>query len=255
MVTSVSAPYNEGEWTTITEKLDIEKACQQENIRRFTQANDTPALLPDQINLLGWTADSEISNRILLGYEDPQLHPTINKLVKYLKLHDSILQEGYIPATITMDEFIESWRKCKEYTTLGKLGIHFGHFKASSMDLVLTEIDTIMINICLSTGYSLRCWLTGIDVMIPKKVDSQQMDNLRTIVLLEADFNFICKFIGKRVMHNAEKHNNITQEQYDSRKRKSSIIHATNKQLTFNIINTRKQDSALMILDAKSCYD
>lgn len=95
----------------------------------------------------------------------------------------------------------------------------------------------------------------GIDIMIPKKADSQRVDKLRTIVLMEADFNFVNKIIGKRVMANAERANNLASEQYGSRKSKSSIVHATNKQLTFDIINVTKSDTALMVLDAKSCYD
>jgi Reverse transcriptase (RNA-dependent DNA polymerase) len=56
-------------------------------------------------------------------------------------------------------------------------------------------------------------------------------------------------------MANAEEAGNLAVEQYGSRKGKSSIAHATNKQLTFDIININKQDTALMVLDAKSCYD
>jgi Reverse transcriptase (RNA-dependent DNA polymerase) len=98
-------------------------------------------------------------------------------------------------------------------------------------------------------------WHHGIDIMIPKKADSQRVDKLRTIVLMEADFNFINKIIGKRIMKNAETANNLAAEQYGSRKQMSSILHATNKQLTFDIVNSTKQNTALLILDAKSCYD
>lgn len=254
-VTSVIAPNEEGEWVSVTEKQEIEEACQQENIRRFTQANDTPALLSDQIEILGWTAEKDGAQSILRGIEDPRLHPSINKLVNCLQTHESIRNSGSIDTSISTEEFQDGWRKCKEYTTSGKSGIHFGHFKASCMDPILTKLDRCMLEILLKSGYSLKRWLQCVDVMIPKKADSNRVDKLRTIVLLEADFNYMNKLIGKRVMHNAEAHNNIAPEQYGSRKRKSSIIHATNKQLTFDIQNTRKQDSTLLILDAQSCFD
>jgi Reverse transcriptase (RNA-dependent DNA polymerase) len=254
-VTSVVAPNEDHEWVLLTDKMAIEKACQEENVRRFTQANDTPALLPEQVELLGWTADSEVSNNILQGNEDIRLHPNINKLVKYLQINESIQNLPGIDKYITTEEFQEGWRKCREFTATGKSGIHFGHFKASCLDPELTEFDKDMLNISLTTGYTLQRWLYGIDVMIPKKADSIRVDKLRTIVLLEADFNFLNKLIGKRVMFHAEKHNNIAKEQYGSRKKKSSILHATNKQITFDILNIKKQDSTLLILDAKSCYD
>jgi hypothetical protein len=62
----------------------------------------------------------------------------------------------------------------------------------------------MMAEISLKTGYSLSRWHTAIDVMIPKKSNSHRVEKLRTIVLMEADFNFLNKLIGKRVMAHAE---------------------------------------------------
>jgi hypothetical protein len=56
-------------------------------------------------------------------------------------------------------------------------------------------------------------------------------------------------------MRHAELHGAIAPEQYGSRKDKSSIQHATNKALLFDIQRQKKQDSALIILDAEACYD
>jgi hypothetical protein len=88
------------------------------------------------------------------------------------------------------------------------------------------------VEVSLTTGYSLQRWQQGIDVMIPKKTDSLKVTKLRTIVLMEPDFNCLNKLIGKRIMGNAEQFNTIAQEQLGSRKCKSSIQQALNKQLT-----------------------
>jgi Reverse transcriptase (RNA-dependent DNA polymerase) len=107
----------------------------------------------------------------------------------------------------------------------------------------------------LSTGHTLKRWQQGIDVMIPKKVDSLRVDKLRTIVLMEADFNFLNKVIGKRVMEKAEQSGSIAPEQFGSRKQKSSIHHAVNKQLTTDILRQDRKSFCLITLDAKACYD
>jgi hypothetical protein len=91
--------------------------------------------------------------------------------------------------------------------------------------------------------------------MIPKKTNSFRVDKLRTICLVEPDFNFMNKLFGKRMMALAEKNDTIAPEQYGSRKKKSSILHATNKQLVFDIVRQTKLNVSLMVLDAKSCYD
>jgi hypothetical protein len=56
-------------------------------------------------------------------------------------------------------------------------------------------------------------------------------------------------------MANAEKANSIAPEQYGSRKHKSAIKHALNKALLFDMQRQRKEDTALMTLDAEACYD
>jgi Reverse transcriptase (RNA-dependent DNA polymerase) len=91
--------------------------------------------------------------------------------------------------------------------------------------------------------------------MIPKKDGSIKVEKLRTIVLMEPDFNFINKVIGKRVMKMAENANSIAPEQFGSRKAKSSILHAVNKQLTTDLLRQDKKDFCMIILDAKACYD
>jgi hypothetical protein len=78
---------------------------------------------------------------------------------------------------------------------------------------------------------------------------------MRTICLLSADWNFGNKLLSRRIMAQEEQANTIALEQYGSRKNKSSIGHATNKAILYDIQRQKKQDSALLILDAKACYD
>lgn len=255
-VTSIEAPNDAGEWTVVSDKLLIEQGCMAENIRRFTKANHTPALTEDQVQLLGWTADSEYSRNILqTGISPPQLHEEIKIMVPFLQTPDTIAMQGLVDATINEEDFISGWKKTKEFTATGKSGVHFGHFKASIQNQTIMDIDRKLAEVSLKYGYSLTRWQQGTDIMIPKKSDSIRVDRLRTIVLFEADFNFVNKIIGKRLMNNAEQAKSLAPEQYGSRKKKSSIVHATNKVLLFDITRQRKQDAALLVLDAESCYD
>jgi Reverse transcriptase (RNA-dependent DNA polymerase) len=167
---------------------------------------------------------------------------------------ETIKQLTPIETRLTDEEFCSEWHKCREYTSCGKSGIHFGHFKASCQNVKSREVDWILAEIPLRTGYSMSRWQVGIDVMIPKK-NNHRAASLRTIVLMETDFNFLNKIIGKRVMRHAEQMDTIAPEQYGSRKNKSALLHATNKQLTLDITKQSRINSALMVLDAKSCYD
>jgi hypothetical protein len=242
---------------THTSKESIEHACMHENTRRFTQAYGTPSLLPEQIDLLGWTGNSTTAQAILAGQAQnaSDLHPGIVRLLPYISTPDKIMELGKISTLLSKEEFRRFWLKCREYTSSGRSGLHFGHFKASALDDHLTEVDRLFLEISMTHGIILNRWLQAIDVMIPKKANSVHVTKLRTIMLFEADWNYMNKLIGKRIMQQAEKATTIAPEQYGSRKQKSAILHATNKQLLFDIIRQKKSNVMLLILDATACYD
>jgi hypothetical protein len=57
------------------------------------------------------------------------------------------------------------------------------------------------------------------------------------------------------MMYNAEKAKALAPEQYGSRKRHRAMDFATNKSLTYHILQQRKQLGAVCSKDAKSCYN
>ena len=228
----------------------------EENIRKSTQAIFSPTMQIDQRKLLGWKANTQTAQQILDGTlnDHSGIHPHIQQLIPFLATPQGIKDNNPIRTDITMDEYKWLWKRSRENTSCGISGLHFGHFYASSKDLELCKLDKWFMEISLNTGCSLQRWYNGIDVMIPKKANSHRVDKLRTIVLMEPDFNFLNKVIGKRVMRLAEQASSIAKEQFGSRKNKSAIIHAVNKQLTTDILRQDRSNFCLIVLDAKDCY-
>jgi hypothetical protein len=68
----------------------------------------------------------------------------------------------------------------------------------------IAEFEASMASIPQRSGYAYKRWRKGVDVMIPKKVDSIRADELRTIVLFEPDFNFTNKDVGRKTARRAE---------------------------------------------------
>jgi hypothetical protein len=91
--------------------------------------------------------------------------------------------------------------------------------------------------------------------MLLKREGNYQIDKLNTIVLFDPEANQNFKFIGHKVMALAEKYNQLAEEQYGSRKKKTAILHALNKQLSYDILRQTNTPRALCSNDAKSCYD
>jgi Reverse transcriptase (RNA-dependent DNA polymerase) len=246
------------EWTVLTAKHDIEQACMNENQQRFTQASDTPSLLPSQLLELGWTANTPTATAILnntLSAHGHKLHETILDLAPFLSTPHTINALGSISTEVSRSDFRSAWKKCREFTSSGKSGLHFGHFIASCNDDLLTDLDRKFLEISMTHGIILQRWTQAIDVMIPKKAESIQVTKLRTIMLFEPDWNLLNKIVVGRTKIQAELSQSIAPEQYGSRKNKSAILHATNKQVLFDIVRQQKSNAALMVLDAKSCYD
>jgi hypothetical protein len=89
--------------------------------------------------------------------------------------------------------------------------------------------------------------------MIPKKVDSIRADELRTIVLFEADFNFTNKDVGRKTARRAEEnYNGFAEEQGGSRNNFRAVELALNKVLTYDHLRQLKWPGALCSNDLKS---
>lgn len=255
-VTEVTAPGVDGSLQKFHTKEDIETQLCQESIRRFSQANNTPCMQPDQISLLGPFADSPISDSILQGSCSPDipLHSGLRSLLPHLQTPATIQQAGDIDLSISLETYIKGWKKQREDTSSGG-DMHFGHFKASIFNPTLADFDRMFLEICLKTGHVLPRWKRATDIMIPKKKTSINVADMRTICLLLADWNFGNKLLSRRIMYHAESCKSIAPEQYGSRKGKSAIQHATNKALLFDLQRQQKHDAVLIVLDAKACYD
>ena len=245
----------EDEWKMVTEKTAIEMECLREGKKRFSQAINTPSLTKDQIDLLGWTANTEASTQILQGTIPITLHQDLVHIAAYLQQPATVSERPMIESIMTPEQYAAGWAKARERTASGISGLHFGHFKANSRLQATLDIDVKILQMTIHLGYSLLRWKSAVDVMIPKKADSKRAEQLRVICLMEPDFNFMNKWMGKITMANAEASNTIADEQFGSRKNKSAIQHALNKALCFDTLRAMKQDSSLTVLDAKSCYD
>ncbi len=255
-VTAIEAKTEQGEWAIFTDQCTIEQNCIKENIARFTQASHLPIMQLDSIRSLGWFAETPVAQHVLKGSvsesELDGMDESIQRMVPYLNTPPQIQE---IDCSISTSQYIYEWSKGREFTATGVSQVHFGHFKASCLDTSLVELDRWMAELSFKTGYSLLRWKKGIDVMIPKKSNSLRAEQLRTIVLMEADFNFLNKLAGKRIMENAENAQSVAEEQFGSRKAKGAINHAVNKQLALDIMRQEKRKFTLVILDAKGCYD
>ena len=93
------------------------------------------------------------------------------------------------------------------------------------------------------------------DCTLVKKANSFRVDRLRTIVLFEADFNFVNKAVSRKLARMAESKRSLTPEQYGSRKNHRAIEHVLNKRLCMDLLRQERIPVIIAPTDLKSCYD
>jgi len=84
-------------------------------------------------------------------------------------------------------------------------------------------------NIVMSSRYLLKQWQTRLNIMLQKQAGNLNVDKLRIILLIEANFNQNHKWLGRAVMHQAEHLGLLAPEQYGSHNQKLAAIQCLNK--------------------------
>jgi len=99
-------------------------------------------------------------------------------------------------------------------------------------------------------------WTTIWNLFIEKDLGTPYVDCLRTLHLIEADYNLLLKWFGPQgVLKCAEKHHQLTDNQGGSRKGRSAIDLACKKVCTFDLIRLLHYIAANIDINALACFD
>ena len=143
----------------------------------------------------------------------------------------------------------------KEVTSSGSSVVHFGHMKACSLSLPLSNFEATVSHVPYCTGYSPEEWKESVNTMIEKKGKGNKVGDLRTINLMEAGFNFNNKTMTRDILYCAERNDLLPKEQCGSRHGHCASKQASNKRLLFDLAHLLRRPLGVCSTDAKSCYD
>ena len=89
-----------------------------------------------------------------------------------------------------------------------------------------------------------------------KKGKRLRPNELRIIVLLEADYNQSMKLVfGKRMMRNSELSTDYPNSQFGSKRGAKAIEAVRLKRMTLDLIRMTRQPATIITTDLHSCYD
>lgn len=144
-----------------------------------------------------------------------------------------------ITGIITKDDYQDTFKAAREKTSSGG-SLHYTIWKALAEQDNFAEFLSIMMSLPFLYGFANPRWSNKINVMLEKKAGIRKIQLLRIIGLLEADFNTALKFFfAKKMMTNAEKLG-LSDEQWGSRKHRSSIDAAMLKLLMFETARVKR---------------
>jgi hypothetical protein len=246
-----------GNQITYTSQHDIEDCLLPINKSKGHASLDTPPLQEPIVSEFGYNANNTNADNVLTGaYDLPEEADAYPKLLfQQLPTPRSVQQLGECSSYITTEDHVQGWKKAKEKTSAGISGLHFGMFKAQAQYPLLAAFDASLRNVAYVTGYTYKRWKKGIDVQLLKRAQDHRAHKLRTILLLEADFNMNNKKLGRDVMAWAEKAKALARDNYGGRKHLRAIEVSLNSTLTFNSLWAKKKTAVLMSNDAKGCFD
>lgn len=251
---SVSVSNQEtGERVIYTEKSQIEEQIIQNNKNKFMQTQGQCPLMKGTFReALGTTADTSEAAKVITGeYELPtRCRKSVKEFLSACKKPGDF--KSLIDHHLSLEQYRKKWALAKERTSAGKA--HFGMWKAGARHAVLGRLEWILSTIPFTHGFSPDVWKTATDVMILKASGKTDLDSLRTVVLYEADFNFMNKQIGRAAVENALINKQMATEQY-AKSRSSPIDQCISRRIVFDLNRFQKSSLVVCSTDLLSCYD
>jgi exonuclease III len=252
-ITSITVKDRNGREKIISEKDKIEDILLETNEKKFLQTKGQCPLMKGTLRQhFGTTATNPQSDKVIKGsYQSPvKCRTSTKKFLEACKQPPSF--EACKHHHLSLAQYRESWKATKERTSSGV--VHVGLWKAGALHNTLSELEWMLSNIPGIQGFSPKVWRQATDVMLLKKAGHTDVEKLRTIVLYEADYNFINKRIGKQAMDNAMSNGLMAEEQF-AKPHCDSISQCVNRKLIFDLVRLAKSSFAMCSSDLKSCYD
>jgi hypothetical protein len=217
----------------------------QRDLFHYNQAEGTPCTQSPIKEWLGVAGDTDICDSWLHGTKPPivpNCSPETQLLIDQLYCETFPAQ---IDDVVTVDNYKEFFAKWSEKTSTSP-DRHLGHWKAlishtattkfpEHCDLIIGIIVSQM-NISLKHGYAWERWKRIISAKIPKRAGNMLLDKLRTIHLMEPDFNWLQGLvIGRRMIREAETKNRLHDNQWGSRPGRHALGAVMLKVMSYEI--------------------
>lgn len=241
----------------LTEKSVTDAIFNNIHRKRFFLAEAAPICSGALRGQFGYNATTRTAEAILNGsYEFP---PDFDQATKEILLECArirvMIPMDSLNIIITKEEWRRQWRGRRESTSSSESGLHFGHYIAGIDSDYISHFHALKSSLIIRRGVVLDRWARGLSVMLEKIFGCALVTKLRSILLMEADFNATNKIIyGQRMLQQARKYKLVPEEIYSERNRLADDGTLA-KVIFYDIVRQTRRPAGIGAVDADNCYD
>jgi hypothetical protein len=196
-VTRLTVPHPAGD-RIYTTREGVESQGAAANETWYKVARGAPVLQDARLHgNFRFLANTVLADQVLQGsYVFPENMDTHTKLLLQEAQHIfHRLSKEELVDFVSTNDLQAYWRHANEDIQSSESGCHFGHYKAASYDRYLLAMYTAKLTLAASTGAPLAHWGNGLTFLLEKVFGSIYIDKMWAICLLEADYNWLNKFV------------------------------------------------------------
>ena len=222
--------------------------------KRFYIAEQVPFCQGKLRGDFGYMANNEAGQAVLNGsYQCPEgTDEGAIDLFREIAHIRSIVPKDLVNTSFTRQWWVDHWMTKKEKTSSSESGLHFGHYKAGALSEIISRHDALKTTICNKWGFALE---RGLSCMLEKIPGCNLIEKLRSILLMEADYNTNNKeLIGNRMMLVVREYG-LMMEEIFSELGRTAEDGALSKILFYDIVRQSRLSTAISSVDAANCYD
>jgi hypothetical protein len=246
-----------GEIREYYDQTGIEKAIWS-NIhhKRFYLAEEAPICQPPLWREFGYCAQTAAGRAVNGTYEFPiNTDLATRELLEEVTHLWEMIPANSVLSVITGKEWSTYWRRAQEKTFSLESRLHFGHRLASASLPLLSHLHATRCLIALWHGFGYKRWSWGLLVMLEKIKGCSVVTKLRSILLMEADFNAVNKIIyGQQMLQNVRKYSCMPDE-ICSEKNQTANNGTLTKVLFYDIVRQSIRSAGISSVDADNCFD
>jgi hypothetical protein len=252
---------DDGSWSRIDTKEQVEALLINCNIEQFLHAGDTPFGYTPLGDELGHIGDLLMADNIYNGTLEHRslTDHAIKAIVKQLCKHPLLTK--MISPVVTTEDFMSCFGCVAEKKSSSPSGRHVEHYLAcidlkDELSVLLAAVHAAMMSIPLAEGFCPERWRQAIDIMLEKIPGVPRINKLRIIQLLEADlYQVLRSSFARNISKLTQETPGIISEHQYGRPHQTCLTPVLNKLLTVQLLIQNKTNGIVFDNDAKGCYD